>query len=233
MWLSPVQALCILSHRLGVHRCISPVVFRRPCLLAVFHPHWLIQFFCLLHKAPWTVMGRIWRRYPYKDWVFQSLSLAGHCPVVGLCICSYVLTTGGHFSDDGRARHWSMDIEKYYWFISWLHSLSRTVVFGFLLRYMVYLVSGSQPPEQYQEWAPSCVLLLSCNQILVGNSHNFCTTIASKSSMKFKEFVAGSVSTFPLWWPAANGSSVPWKLVNSGEGSSQVLVRFIHNQWVI
>lgn len=68
---------------------------------------------------------------------------------------------------------------------------------------LAYLVSGSWPPRQCQEWVPSHGLGLKSNQILVGYSHKLCTitTIAhlpGKSSLQMEELGVGLVFTFLL-----------------------------------
>lgn len=50
---------CACCQSLWVHRCVSPVVSRRHCLLVIFHHHWLLPSFCLLFsKVSWCLLSR-------------------------------------------------------------------------------------------------------------------------------------------------------------------------------
>lgn len=71
--------------------CDSHVVSKRPCVLGVFHPLWLLQFlsllFCRVACAPREGFDR---DIPSKT-ECSRVSRSAHCPGVGLCISFLLL----------------------------------------------------------------------------------------------------------------------------------------------
>lgn len=77
----------------------------------------------------------------------------------------------GNPSYDNCSRHWSMRIILFY-FILYIFASCVCCY----MRSLHYPVSGFCSSKQYRAWAPSPGLKL--NQIFVGHSHKFCTSIA-------------------------------------------------------
>jgi hypothetical protein len=93
----------ICCHSLSEFMWFSPAGSGRHGFLGITHH----KSFCLLvHIDPWTLRGRVWWRHPMWDWVFQGLSVSGHCPAVGLCW--FPSPARRCFSNECWVRHRSM-----------------------------------------------------------------------------------------------------------------------------
>jgi hypothetical protein len=122
---------------LWVHMCISAAVPRRHCLWVDFHPHWLLQSFCL-----WAVRGGVSWRQPAKT---ECPKISHSIYIVQLWVyCLFQFISYGSFSDDGWARLWSMSTARC--------SFSRRGVVGLFFFFFFFGVALYEPLNKLKFW---------------------------------------------------------------------------------
>lgn len=92
IWLEPVQVLCMLPQSLWVHMCISPIVSRKHYFLGVIH--YFIIFLPPIPHRSLNPEGTHLIKLSHLGLITLSaskLSPSAHCPVVIICINSYIL----------------------------------------------------------------------------------------------------------------------------------------------
>lgn len=91
-----------MSQSLWVHRCVSPVVSRRPWFCGILLPLWLLCSFCLLFcRVLWALRGRIqwWHHFRVKC---SKVSHSLYVFWLGISVFTYIPCRS--VSNDGWAR---------------------------------------------------------------------------------------------------------------------------------
>lgn len=95
-----------------------------------------------------------WWKQPIWELVFQGLSLSAFCPVVDLCVCSYLRQEETSLMMAEKIMIYEYS-RKSLEVILFQCSLSWTVVFGFSPMSLSNLALGSGLSKKCQAWVPS------------------------------------------------------------------------------
>lgn len=91
IWLGLMQVLCMLKKCLCEYISASVLLCWEDTLsLELFTTSRSNKLFPLFCIDPGPLRRGVWWRHPIWGWMLQSVSLSTHCPVVGLCINSYL-----------------------------------------------------------------------------------------------------------------------------------------------